>query len=78
MRKPKEKYKVYLVGKGVGCYAEDYCNDFLGETWAVSEKQAISQVRYRKGGGPSTWILGDCLDEGAVYFSFKAIKEEQQ
>lgn len=40
MTKPKRHYEVYYVGKGSGCYAEDYQRTYLGDVWAVSEKQA--------------------------------------
>lgn len=41
------KYHVYRVGTGYGCFAKDYRRDFLGTTWAVSEKQACNRIRYR-------------------------------
>ena len=76
--KVKKHYNVYYVGKGFGCYAEDYCKVFLGDTWAVSEKKACSQVRWRHrnknnpNGGYSTDILGDRKDEGMVMFKYIA------
>lgn len=76
--KVKKHYNVYYVGKGFGCYAKDYCKVFLGDTWAVSEKKACSQVRWRyrnknnPNGGYSTDILGDCKDEGMVMFEYIA------
>ena len=79
MRKPKRKYDVYLVGDGYGVYAKDYCRTFCGTTYAVSEKQAISNVRYQLRtndnpyGGPSSWVLGDILDEGFVDFHYEAV-----
>lgn len=72
MAKPKRKYAVYKVGKGDGCYAKDYCRDFVGETFAVSEKQAINQVVYRNGNGRRFDILGDYLEEGIVVFYYEA------
>ena len=79
MKKPKIQYNVYLVGKGFGCYKKDYCNVLLGKTYAVSEKQAINNVRYntrnkeRPNGGYSSWELGDIREEGHVEFYYKAI-----
>lgn len=78
MKKEKKHYNVYYVGKGTGCYAENYQKTFLGDVWAVSEKQACNFVRYRfrddkhPNGGYSTDILGDYLDEGFVNFYYKA------
>lgn len=80
MRKPKRKYEVYLVGDGYGVYAKEYCRDFMGTTWAVSPKQAISNVRFQNRdrdnpyGGPSSWELGDILDEGYVHFHYVAME----
>ena len=76
--KVKKHYNVYYVGKGNGCYAEDYCKVFLRDTWAVSEKKACSQVRWsyksknNPNGGYSINILGDRLEEGFVTFTYKA------
>jgi hypothetical protein len=47
MAATKKKYRVYLLGKGNGCYAHEYSKDFMGETWAVSKKQATSNIHYR-------------------------------
>ena len=78
MKKPRQKYNVYLIGTGHGCYAEDYQKIFLGSTFAVSEAQACNNVRHRMrddqnpNGGYSRWSLGDCADEGYVSYSDKA------
>ena len=45
----KQKYKVYLVGHGSGCFARDYCKELIGETYAVSPKQAVNNISYREG-----------------------------
>lgn len=77
-KKDKHKYDVYVIGKGYGCYAEDYCKTFVGTTWAISEEQACNNVRFRMrdddnpNGGYPTWELGDCLEEGFVLFRFEA------
>lgn len=78
MKKDFRKYKVYLVGTGNGCYADDYAREFLGEVWARSEKEACSRVRYRHrdddapNGGYSDWVLGDRFEEGIVHFHYEA------
>ena len=80
MKKPKKHYDVYYVGKGNGCYAEDYKKIYLGDVWAVSEKQACSFVRYRHrdeknpNGGYGADILGDSQDEGMVLFTYEAVE----
>ena len=76
----KRHYEVYYIGKGTGCYAEKYKKIFLGETWAVSPEKACSNVRYRNrdkkhpNGGYSCDILGDCLDDGEVLFTYEAVE----
>jgi hypothetical protein len=71
-------YNVYYIGKGNGCYAEDYCKTFVGRTKAVSPEKACSQVRWRNrnknnpNGGYSINVLGDRLEEGFVTFTYKA------
>lgn len=76
----KKHYEVYYVGRGTGCYAQDYKKIFLGDTWAVSEKQACNFVRYRfrdkqrPHGGYAIDILGDSLNEGFVEYTFKAVE----
>ena len=84
INKPKKHYAVYWVGEGEGVYAKDYSREYIGETWAVSPAQACNNVRYslrtkkNPHGGYASHVLGDCYDEGAVYFHFEAeeIKEE--
>ncbi len=80
MRKPKQKYNVYLVGDGNGCYSDT--KDFIGTTYAVSEKQAINNVRFNTRndnypcGGPTSWIVGDYLDQGFIHYYYSAELEE--
>lgn len=79
-KKQKKHYEVYYVGKGSGCYAEDYQRTYLGDVWAVSEKQACNYVRFRyrdekyPNGGYSDNYLGDCLDQGSVHFTYEAVE----
>lgn len=76
----KKHYEVYYVGRGFGCYAKDYQKTYLGDTWAVSPEKACNNVRYRyrdknhPNGGYSYDILGDCLDEGEVLFTYEAVE----
>lgn len=73
MAKLKRKYQVFWVGTGYGCYAKEYCKELLGETWAVSEKQAVNNIHFRTG-YPFCDVLGDCLGEGHVDFELKAVE----
>lgn len=76
MRKPKQKYYVYLIAHGTGCYSSS--RSYVGSTYAVSEKQAINNVRYNTRcnihpyGGPSSWVVGDYAEEGNVYYEYAA------
>lgn len=76
MRKPKQKYNVYLIAHGSGCYAND--KTYVGTTYAVSEKQAINNVRFntrdqdRPNGGYSSWAVDDYAGEGSVMYEYKA------
>lgn len=47
MTQPKRKFKVYLVGKGNGCYTQQYSKGFMGETWATSKAKAVNNIHYR-------------------------------
>lgn len=47
MEQRKRKYAVYLLGKGNGCYARQYCKEFMGETWASSKSKAVNNIHYR-------------------------------
>lgn len=76
MRKPKQKFDVYLVAHGSGCYASD--KSYVGSTYAVSEKQAINNVRYHNRdaehpyGGTSSWVVGDYAEQGSVHYEYEA------
>lgn len=77
--KAKRQYNVFLVGRGSGCYAENYRREFIGTTMAVSAKQACNNVRFREmkdkknpNGGYSMWVLGDYADEGDVIYTYEA------
>lgn len=75
----KQKYDVYLVGTGHGCYAKNYAKHFLGSTYAVSAEQACNNVRYRQrtkgapNGGYPYWTLDDSADMGYVEYEFVAV-----
>ena len=71
----KTKYRVYLVGHGHGCYAEEYCREDLGSTWAVSPAKAISNIKYRlrQAGELLPDDLGDSEGLGFVHYSMEAV-----
>lgn len=77
-KKPYKKWNVYIVGKGEGVYRKDYCREFVGQTWAVSEAQACSNVRFQMRtkdhpyGGPSEWTISDYASEGMVDLHYEA------
>ena len=71
----KQKFKVYLVGQGHGCYASEYWREDLGETWATSKEKAISNIRYRlrQAGELLPDDLGDSEGLGFVHYSLEAV-----
>lgn len=71
----KQKFKVYLVGKGHGCYASEYKRTALGETWATSRAKAISNIRYRlrQKGELLPDDLGDSEGMGFVHYELEAV-----
>lgn len=71
----KQKYKVYLIGTGHGCYAEEYYREDLGSTWAVSPEKAISNIKYRlrQAGELLPDDLGDSEGLGFVHYSLEAV-----
>ena len=71
----KQKFKVYLVGKGHGCYASEYKKTALGETWATSRAKAISNIRYRlrQKGELLPDDLGDSEGMGFVHYTWEAV-----
>ena len=74
--KKYSKYNVYRVGTGYGCYARNYRRDFIGSTWAVSDKRACSQVRYRETQKYNFNLLEplyDSHDMGYVTFHLEAL-----
>lgn len=79
-KKEKKHYAVYYVGKGTGCYKENYQRTYLGDVWAVSKEQACSWVRFRyrdekcPNGGYANDMLGDAEDMGYVEFSYEAVE----
>lgn len=59
MAKPKKKYSVYATPYLEAEELENcvqYPREFMGETWAVSEAQAINNVRYRTVGNTSQYL----------------------
>jgi len=76
----KKKYSVYYVGKGTGCYAEDYQRTYIGDTWATSKEKACSNVRYRlrdkehPHGDYSINFLDDSEEMGFVKFTYEAVE----
>ena len=73
-------YNVYRIGEGSGCYAKNYCREFVGQTRAVSASQACNNVRYRNRnrknphGGYAESVFGDSLGMGEVVFSYEAVE----
>lgn len=67
----KQKYRVYLVGRGSGCFARDYCKEFIGETWAASPKQAVNNVSFREGLAKKETIE-DAIGLGTLVYSLEA------
>lgn len=67
---PKVKYSVYLLEIGTGCYKGYRCRH-VGDTWAKSEKQAVSNVSYRTGILANDWA-GDYLEEGELTKELRA------
>ena len=76
MVKGFNKYAVYLVGTGYGCYAKDYKKILMGETWAVSSAKAISNIKYRlrQSGEVLPEDFGDSEGKGYVHFKFEAVE----
>ncbi len=74
MEQIKHKYNVYLVGRGHGCYAAEVKRTFMGETWAVSEKKAASNVHYRirQNGEKLPEDYSDSSGQGYVVWTLEA------
>ena len=76
MEQIKHKYNVYLVGRGHCCYAAEVKRTFMGETWAVSEKKAASNVHYRirQNGEKLPEDYSDSNGQGYVVWTLEAEK----
>lgn len=52
-RTGKKHYAIYLASRVFDCEDDARCEitrrDFVGETWAYSEAQAVNNVRFRNG-----------------------------
>lgn len=53
MKKPRQKYYVFLRTREGNLESESVHDTFIGTTWAVSEKQAVNNVRFREEGRTS-------------------------
>lgn len=71
----KQRYEVYLVGHGHGCYAETYSKDVIGQTWATSPAKAIANIKYRlrQKGQYLPDDLGDSEGMGYVHYELEAV-----
>ena len=74
LSKAARKYDVYYVRSGTGCYAS--LEQYVGSTYATSEKQACNNVRYRCGNGPAFEWVGDYAERGDVLKYYKAYLAE--
>lgn len=76
METKKRKFNVYLVGLGEGCYAKELHKEFIGETWAISDKQAINNIhhRLRQTGETLPDIQVDSMGMGYVTYVLRAEK----
>lgn len=80
MRKPKDHYSVFFKYFMITEDIEDSFEDewqFAGDTWAVSEAQAINNVRYRMG-HPSQYKPLAVSGHWDTWMDWKAIKEERK
>lgn len=71
----KRLFKVYLIGKGHGCYAAEYRREFMGDTWAMSAAKAVSNIKYRlrQKGEEFPDDLGDSEGMGYVHYELEAV-----
>lgn len=67
MKKPTKLYNVYLVREGYkGPYEGQYYRELLGQTRAVSARQACNNLRFRREGKTTnSWTVEDYLDDSA-------------
>lgn len=81
MKKPKKKYAVFA--KTIRCFdgVRTECEEYVGETFAVSEKQAVNQVRFRNEGKcPNYYSDDDPAETGdwrSVEYMAKELSNEQ-
>ena len=69
----KRKYAVYMCMEGIGVYHNNKIRQYVGETYAVSEKQAINNVRYRTEGKTTNFYsVGDYAGEGEHFYFYEA------
>lgn len=70
-------FKVYLVGRGTGCYAEEYRREYLGQTIAASPAKATSNIMYRmrKNGEYMPDDLHDSYGMGSVHYTLEAVAQ---
>lgn len=80
MKKPKFKYHIFIIESGWGCYAtagdttlKEIRKKYVGDTWAVSESQAINNYCYREGVRAFEEI-GDCEKQGELFIEVIAEK----
>lgn len=78
MKKPKFKYHIFIIESGWGCYGTDTTlkeirKKHVGDTWAVSEAQAINNYCYREG-VRAFEVIGDRADEGELFIEVIAEK----
>lgn len=79
MKRQRKKYHVYIRRRGFGCYdtGEDLLF-FAGDTWAVSEKQAVNNVRFRREGETGNlFINGDYAGAGDVIYVYEAKEADE-
>lgn len=74
MPQKKQKYHVYLLGLGHGCYSREYSRAFMGETWAVSKAQAVNNIHFRivRSGERLPNDIVDSMGLGYVTYVLKA------
>lgn len=77
--KAKQKYNVYLRRIGTDVYDCGDLRYFVGSTYAVSDKQAVNNVRFRNDGKmPNCVTIDDYAEEGTAFIEYIAIPTEQE
>lgn len=71
----RRTFKVYLVGRGSGCYAKEYRREFMGSTLAVTPAQAINNIMYRlrQNGEYLPDDIEDSMGMGYVHYELEAV-----